>query len=972
MSDYDLLATLNETCLPASGTNNDYDFCTTYGQKRYWKIRDPFSFWQRYCGLANPHKLEGETIKHLNLAENTTKLLPLIFDINLEFNRPQDLADGEIESEIPSIERFTLQMISCIQDTLKKNFIIEYDNELICSIFSSSFYIITTNKIVIKSRLQFPYFKTHPDVQKHVVFPKTIEFFRERNIFSSLSKQPINDWSGIIDVNITDKPYTLIGSANHQQLPTLVYQNTVGTIEWSDILDISSRNEDDDEENIEHLMVDFDKVFNPKMHSHCQKYNIPEYNFQDGSPSNYWIPMIFSINYYYKEMRLISDQIPKVIQNPNLADNGSIYISPSANSLIKEFRSKASRNKLSDIEMAQIFLQMINSEKANQECYWIDIGRALFSCSLNNPNQGLAMWKEFTSKGNNQNPKISISRCDQLYMSFLNDNPIDVKTLAWYARSDSPEQYQEWHRHWKQDTMMDAIRAKKGEHSIVAEAFYKTYWLEFLCYQTSPKTFSWMRYQSGTHNWREVAAMIDLLSIMSNEFRNEFIELKFVLEREAMTSQDEDVRNRCSEMKNYLENLISNLCNRAYKNNIAFTLEEYFLSYNFRYFKDRNPNLMAVQNAVIQCMDMEAIVRPGKPQDYITKFSKVHWDASINQKNFSHPNVIRVGKWFRQTYPDNDLCDYVVKLFSSCLRGGNLNKIIPVMTGNGNNSKSMIKKLIEFVFLDYSYTFPTSILTVKPGSSGNASPELALADACKIAWVQEPGKDQEFMGGMLKILSGQDKLFARKLHDNGGNMILSFTLFIVCNDIPPVIGDKALENRIRIIPHLSTWVEPHLAPVDEKKQFDMRTFPIDKDFEEKIAEMASAALWLFVQYYAIYRRTGLQQPDIVTKHTEAYWNETDPFRIFCRSKIKDVYVPNTANENNPKGDRDMQCRLSSAEVYQHYKTWYRHSYPAKIPLNEAVVIKELSKRWRTAPEDGYWYGITVNTPESQAPNYVFG
>lgn len=991
MSCRELESLLNETCNQASETSRDYDFCTTAGQRKFWKIRDGFGFWKGYCDLANPHKLQGEQQKKLNLGEIPGNLIPLIFDINLEFNLPDEILalnrnrngisdeqiNEKIENAVPQTDLFIIQMISCIQEVLRNNFHVENQLELACSIFQCQIRECTTTKIITKIKLQFPYFKTHSKVQTQIIFPKCINLFRERNIMGSLKMQPINDWFGIIDTKYAEKAIPLYGSTNKNVNDRFIYEMTLKYIDWTSVLGISQKADNElEEDDIEHLIVPLEGLFFPSYHNHCQKYGISSTLFETGYPIEYWIPFFHSIHYHSKEMQLLSKQLEEIFKQQENVDNNSIYISQSANSLIKEFRNKSRINRIPDIELAQTFLNMINPLKATQECYWLDIGRALFSCSPNDINRGLAMWKDFTAKNNGKNPRITLAKCDDLYMSFLNDNPVTIKSLAFYAREDSPDQYSEWHRHWKQDSMMAAIRAKKTEHSIVAEAFYKTYWLEFLCYQTSPQTFSWVRYQPGTHSWKEVARTVDLLSILSNEFRNEFLDLKIVLDKEANTSQDEDVRSRCSEMKNYLENLTSNLCNKTYKNNIASTLEEYFFSYSFREFRDKNPDLMSVRNAVIQCMDTEAVVRPGKPEDYITKFSNVYWDSSINEKMYDHKNVQKVIKWFRQTYPDDKLCEYVVKLFASCLRAGNLNKIIAVMTGGGNNSKSAIKKLIEYIFNTYSYTFPTSILTVKPGNSSNASPELALADGCKIAWVQEPGKEQEFMGGMLKILSGQDKVFARKLHDNGGNMNLSFTLFIVCNDVPKVGVEKALENRIRIIPHLATWVPPHLAPKSEFAQFEQHIFPIDKNFEEKIPEMASAGLWLFVQFYAMYRTKGLEEPEIVTKHTEAYWNETDPFRIFCRNKIREVFVEGTASDDNPRGDRDKNSRLSTNEVYQTYKFWFRNAYPSKIPMEEQMVIKELSRKWRTAPEDGYWYGLAINDMEggnnfSNGQNLVF-
>jgi len=354
MSDNELLQILNETCIPTSGTNGDYDLCTTYGQKKYWKIRDAFNFWYKYCTLASPYKLLGETQKELNLAEKQINLVPLIFDINLKFSRPKNIPENELGEHIPLTENFLLQMISCIQEVLKNNFILEYASELLCSFFYPENYVITATEILIKLRLHFPYFKTHPDVQKQIIFPKSIEIFRERNIIGALSKQPLNDWSGIIDTTIMEKSIPLYGSTNHQKEPPFVYQNTVGLIEWSDILDITSQN--DEEDNTSHLSVDFGESFHPKVHSHCQKYSILEQYFDCGMSIEYWLPMIFSVNYYYKEVQLTSEELPKILNSSSIQDN-AVYISPTANSLLKEFRNKISRNKISELEMAQQFLR---------------------------------------------------------------------------------------------------------------------------------------------------------------------------------------------------------------------------------------------------------------------------------------------------------------------------------------------------------------------------------------------------------------------------------------------------------------------------------------------------------------------------------------------------------------------------------------------------------------------------------------
>ena len=52
-----------------------------------------------------------------------------------------------------------------------------------------------------------------------------------------------------------------------------------------------------------------------------------------------------------------------------------------------------------------------------------------------------------------------------------------VKTIAWYARIDDKEKYTDWHEKWCRPKLFRALEAK---HVIVAESFFRVFWLEFM------------------------------------------------------------------------------------------------------------------------------------------------------------------------------------------------------------------------------------------------------------------------------------------------------------------------------------------------------------------------------------------------------------------------------------------------------------------------------------------------------------
>jgi phage/plasmid-associated DNA primase len=342
----------------------------------------------------------------------------------------------------------------------------------------------------------------------------------------------------------------------------------------------------------------------------------------------------------------------------------------------------------------------------------------------------------------------------------------------------------------------------------------------------------------------------------------------------------------------------------------------------FNNYSDENPDLMGLPNGILQTCSDKAIVRPGKPEDYVTMSATVYY----TEHTWNHPRVEEFMYWMRQCFIYDDMIQYFLKLIASCLRSGNTEKIFPILSGGANNSKSMVKKLIEQIFGAYAHTFPTTLFTQKRTGSSNATPEMALSRGAKIAFAKEPDAGSKMNDGVVKEISGGDKMFVRKLHENGGMMLPSFTTFFICNQ-PAYFAnaDKAIIERLIMVGFDSTW--SYDAPESEEEQFAQRLFPRLKNFENCITRMAPAVFWVLVQMYRDYCKYGLVQPDRVLKATKDYWNDNDIYACFARECLQKAYIPGTETDENPNGRVDSNAKVSLTEVYRIFKDWHRDAYP---------------------------------------------
>nr|QBK89928.1 MAG: D5-like helicase-primase [Pithovirus LCPAC101] len=871
----------------------------------------------------------------LALGVKPSQHMPVISNLVFEFVDCDNLSLDDLYNE-SMIER----LVYFHQKVIKENFKLQRDGtkneniddeisndgedddcaQLYCCVLESEKPYKIDDKFIVNIRLVFPYCKVDCLYQERIIRPNVIKLLRSENIFSEMYISPSNDMDQMVDIDFIRKPIPLYGSVTRQEESVLVLKDI-----YPEINDLN-----------EVITIDFCDLFDPSYCGYVKNglldSDIFDKRGDDGEllhNEDFWLPMFLSPG-YFNVITSPNDLLVSLVSDLPLSNlaSSSGGVSPAIN---------VDNTSDSDMDIAERMIHMISPDRAMNESSWLDIGRALYNCDEDDTGFGFNLWVSFSKNGSR-----SKSDCDTKWGEFEIKNALDVRTLAWFARKDSQNAYKVWHKDKYEKYMIDSLSLFDDD---IAKALYWVYWLDYTCKLTDKK-ITWYRFKN--HRWIPVPKGFNLSKKISNEFFRKYETMHINLLSESRKSYVNNVKNVKHDQADRITKIYKQLKNKNSKGNIMSMAIEYFVDEKFADFENMNYTLFGLPNGVIECVDEKAIFRDGKPQDYITMSSGVKYHPEYT---WDTPVVKEYMLWMEQTFTDKDLREYFLKWCASLMHSGNNDKILPCWSGEGNNSKSMMKLLFDIVFGQYSFTLSTEILTKR--GAAREGPQKAMASKKKIVLVQEPDHGTTFKSGILKEWTGLDKFFANLLYEDGENMDALFKLIIMANKIPIIPGaDKAIIERLRAFPFLSTWKRN--APKGKEEQMETKTFLLNKYFSNKLPFLANGAIWVYVQYYEIYCRDGLIEPRLVREATEQYWEENDIYRHFIRDNIEVAIDEDLITDKNPQGINKNE-KVTVSEVYKVFNPWFRESYPSLKLIDQSTMRSILKQRLKNLVGDE-WLG----------------
>lgn len=624
----------------------------------------------------------------------------------------------------------------------------------------------------------------------------------------------------------------------------------------------------------------------------------------------------------------------------------------------QEIESIESYNYRKKRDQISMFLNLVSDKRADIYYDWVDIGAAISHLStffkysdikqaididFDYTRDGLELWKEFTARGT----KFTAQDCEDKWCEISDDLAVvTANTIEFFAMKDSPVMYSKIMAKPREDAIKAAIN--NPTHLNVANVFKLMYPYQYACTGTGKKD-RWYYFQ-GVH-W-ESRGTEKITQAFLGAFRDIFLNRQ----RDTMKSRDKahvigDQKQVmiCEDELKKINTLLNKTGDNAYINKLIKIMASMYFTENFSKFQDSLLHVTAFRNCVIDIRSGRAEPREGKPEDYCTKFSSCNYKKLHHQ----HPDVLAIKKYMREVFRNKDRRNFMYRFIASMFVAANSDKVVPIWQGIGDNSKSVLIRLLNLAFGSYVDKISTSVLTEKRTASDAATPALIRAKGKRLIVAQEPDKNDPIRSGTMKEFSGGDTMAGRELYQDGGDcetITPTFILGLMTNHALHMLNaDQAVWNRVILVAFTSRWVKPENCPPDYELQVKQGKFPIDTNFDRNFPQMARGLIWLAGEYFADYAKNGLQIPECVMADSHKQRCDNNTFIAFASDNIEIVEV-----------DEDKYT-VHTSDMYELYRTWFKDQGHYVRPPTKREFVESLSTTLERNPIRDEWHGIRTIT-----------
>ena len=560
-------------------------------------------------------------------------------------------------------------------------------------------------------------------------------------------------------------------------------------------------------------------------------------------------------------------------------------------------------NTCDNLEHVRQLVGLLSPTRAEGYEAWMRVGW----CLRNIDHRLLEDWVKF-SRGS---PKYVAGECEDKWLRMIPTRQgLGMGSLLMWCRSDNPTRFREVAR---DDLRRLVTKARSGNHHDVARVVKQMYGHRFVC--ASLRNRVW--YEFRNHRWHVCDSGFALRKFVSTDVWNEFKTTAAEYNTRARAAADDDEQLRYSEAEKKLSAVAEKLKIAGYKDNLLKECMELFYEDKFEERLDGDRDLLAFENGVYDLAKHE--FRDGRPEDYITFTTGIDYEPY----DAADPAMAEIDLFMSQVQPVDCIRKYVLICLASFLSGRIQEERFLVWTGSGGNGKSRLVELFEEALGDYCCKFPVTMLTQKRAASGAANSELARAKGKRMACLQEPAEDEKLNVGLMKELSGGDKIIARNLYSAPIEFLPQFHLLLMCNQLPTCPSDdNGTWRRVRVVEFSSKFVEspnPH----------DPTEFPIDLELKKKFLRWKQPFVAMLLEYFRMYQVEGLLEPAEVMQTTLEYQRSNDFIADFIVDSVDTVIGSGGVCMN---------------DLYEAFREWSKGENLAKLPRRRDLQL-QLQKKF---------------------------
>lgn len=277
---------------------------------------------------------------------------------------------------------------------------------------------------------------------------------------------------------------------------------------------------------------------------------------------------------------------------------------------------------------------------------------------------------------------------------------------------------------------------------------------------------------------------------------------------------------------------------------------------------------------------------------------------------------------------DKELIRYIQKALGYSLSGDTSEQCAFFLYGTGRNGKSTFLEVVRKIMGDYATNIQPESIMIK-SNTNNANSDIARLKGARFVTSVEPNEGMRLNEGLLKQLTGDDMITARKLYGDEFEFRPEFKLWMATNHKPTIRGtDLGIWRRIHIIPFSVTISE---SAVDKYLPFKL------------MQELPDILAWI-VEGYKLWKTEGLRKPKVIADAVEEYRNEMDVISAFLASD----YVVQGGE-------------VKAQALYAVYCQWAAECNEYKMPSRKfgLEMVKRYNKKHKTTGE--FYQGISLDS-----------
>lgn len=532
---------------------------------------------------------------------------------------------------------------------------------------------------------------------------------------------------------------------------------------------------------------------------------------------------------------------------------------------VAPIEKEAYHTRTEKILEVESLVDLFSQERATTYTSWLNVGLALKAIFHQIPD-GELLFLRFSQKS----PKYNEADCVKLYRSIVPRAGFTKRSLFYWAKEDSPEEYRDLFGH-----KMDWGTLKGVNQNEMAKCFTSLVLQEFVF-----SSGVWFRYTE--HNTLVPLGKNhpdELKRLVSDTLQTELHNLVKTL------TKDNELYSACMKM--------AGECHRTFGssqwiNGVIDFVRGLYADDDLFDRIDCNTNLLAFSNGLLLDISTKTI-RPIAREDAICRTTKkpLTQESSKEHREFLLKELLNI-------FDNPQVVQYWLETVSQALFTNCYEKLY-CHTGSGGNGKGVLFGLVKEALGAYYYQAPNEFLTTTYKADAPNS-TLANARGVRVFMTSEPssqnsdGRGMKLSTDLMKALSGTDDINARDLFQSAKDPYKpTFTCFLQCNCIPDFTKvDGGLRRRFEKMDYPNKFVEEPKRK-NEKK--------IDYDLKRKMSEYAVVNEFVLLLWETAKAFTGFHRPQSVKESTKMFLDDADKVLCWLEEKMeKTDAVP-------PIGDR---------------------------------------------------------------------